>query len=147
MKINNQEIDSRLYYDRNIVTGNRDIKNIKNVYHGITYYISSDGSFPRAYVKIPSNHIFNGKAADDNIFDDVVIKDSFITHCNNDFTHLEEKGWYICWDYGHACDFIYYGAELLNKFPEDLNDRRFTVEMLEDACKEFIDKYMLGERK
>jgi hypothetical protein len=101
-------------------------------YKGYDYNIKSImGSYPTAYVKIPSTHFLFGK--DYDTIDRVIPVDNS-PHGGLTYGQFDDKNnFWIGWDYAHAGDYIS-GRNFPSKF-----SKKWTMEEIETECKRLID--------
>lgn len=76
----------------------------QGIYHGYKWYIFDLGTHPTAYIKINSNNVLYNKSyfeIEDKYDIDV---HGGLTYSDSRLHNLDDKGWYIGWDYAHLGD-------------------------------------------
>lgn len=102
-------------------------------YKGFTYYVLNLGTHPCAYVDV-SNTSLHGMD-----YDDIDIECHFgLTYASEHLSTVEEKGWFIGWDYAHYCDFA--GYELTFSSNRRTYGKMWTTKEIVDECKAVIDQ-------
>lgn len=74
------------------------------IYHGYEWYIFDLGTHPTAYIKINSDNILFNKSyweIEDKYDIDV---HGGLTYSDCSLDNIDDKGWYIGWDYAHSGD-------------------------------------------
>ena len=78
---------------------------------GLLYYIMNLGMHPTAYVRIPENHRYYKKDAEEI---DIDVHGGITYSC--DYLYIENnqkmEGWFIGWDYAHLGDYAGYEEKL-----------------------------------
>ena len=67
------------------------------------YVISSFGTHPVTYVRIPDNHPYYKKSCDDL---DIACHGGLTISGDNLEAIPDKKGWWLGWDYAHAGDYL-----------------------------------------
>ncbi len=96
---------------------------------GFQFYVKNlNGRYPTAYVQVPSTHPMYGNRLKDEIRLDVHYG---VTYAENSLQPLEDTGWFIGWDYGHAGDYTpyYEKGEYL-----EVHSRKWTVDDVIAEC-------------
>lgn len=99
-------------------------------YRGLTYYIVTLGPYPCAYVNVKDT-IFDGK-----FYSDIPIEcHGGLTYSENYLQEIEDKGWFIGWDYAHWGDYTAY-----SKAFNLTRTKKWTIEEIKEECKNVIDQ-------
>lgn len=126
--------DSKLFKEHRVEIVEEDC------YHGYDYVITTCGSHPCAYVRLPENHIYNNLRREDNTlpYDEIPVEchGGLTFSCVDGLPQVGIKdGVYIGWDYAHYGDYCDFGNSLSTPF----TDKIWTHE---EICEE-IEKVIL----
>lgn len=120
-------------------------------YLGYTYYIMNLGTHPTAYVKVPNKLIKKFKEYEYS-FEIPIEVHGGITYFREFLMiseEVENKGYFIGWDYAHAGDYAgYYATSMFRKYFED--DKKWTtqeiLEDVKDVCKQLKEMEIKNEK-